>query len=221
MNLIERTEEAIERAELGLSNLTWPILRLSGMSSPKVRHFLNNIIYPDTRYLEVGCWRGSTFVAALWKNEPEIAFAIDNWSEFNDPNFQIFYFQQVAGHPRDIFLQNVERFVETDKKVIIEGDCFDLDPNSMGIYNINTYFYDGAHDYDSQHKSLTHYYEVLDKEFIFIVDDWNNDYAKNGTRDAIRDLNLTPLFEYEGIARSNGDVAEWWNGLYISVLRKE
>ena len=47
------------------------------MASGKVRHLLNNLA--ARRYLEVGVWKGATFVAACYGRRLESATAIDNF----------------------------------------------------------------------------------------------------------------------------------------------
>jgi len=210
--LINRVKNSINNAEQYSSNLIKPILDLMGASSTKVRHFLNNIITSNSRYLEIGCWKGSTFVSALWENNPEIAFAIDNWSQFVDGYLE---------HPKKTFYNNLNQFVKSKNIHLIHKNCFEIDLKHYNITNINTYFYDGGHSYEDQYKALTYYYKSLSDCFIYIVDDWNwVETVQDGTKNAIKDLNLNILFEQEMPADFNGDVEKWWNGLYICVLKK-
>ena len=220
--LINIVKESIENAEKGFSKLTSPILELCGMSSPKVRHFLNNIVCSTSRYLEIGCWKGSTFVSAMHQNQPEIAFVIDDWREFNNPDYQCHFWPKYPyEHPKSAFYNNIKQFLEPSNTiVVIEDDCFKVDIDLNKICNINTYFYDGSHFLETQYEALNYYYDALDNEFIFIADDWNFDNVKEGTQTAIKDLDLELLFEYIGHADYNRDIENWWNGLYISVLRK-
>jgi hypothetical protein len=213
--IVNFTTLAVNNAISEQSKLTPDILKISGMSSNKVRHFLNNIITPTSRYLEIGSWRGSTFVSALFKNNPEIAFAIDNWSEFTDPNLQ----SGSGVGPQQAFMENVKKYITCDYNVI-EGDCFKINPVENRIKNINTFFYDGSHDLNSQKQALTYYYDFLSDCFIFMVDDWNEDSTRIGTKIAIEELNLKTIYEYVGKADHNGDRKNWWNGFYISVLKK-
>jgi len=68
--LIKHVQFSIGAAEKGLSNLNENILNIHGMSSAKNRHFLNNICnFPYVNYLEIGCWKGSTFISALYENQ--------------------------------------------------------------------------------------------------------------------------------------------------------
>jgi hypothetical protein len=218
--LVDIVKNAISNAQLYQSKLNNNILQMHGMSSPKVRHFLNNVISFKSRYLEIGCWRGSTFVSTLYKNSPEVAFAVDNWSEFNDSNMQLCNFDPIVGHPRDVFKQNVYKYLHCNIN-IVEGDCFQIDPHQYGIENINTFFYDGEHSFTSQQRALTYYYNYLAECFIFIVDDWTVPHIQEGTKDGIKESNLQVLYEYEGVPIKRQDVENWWEGLYISVLRKQ
>lgn len=34
------------------------------------------------RYMEIGAWKGSTHISALYKNFPEYTIAIDNFSQY-------------------------------------------------------------------------------------------------------------------------------------------
>jgi hypothetical protein len=91
----------------------------------------------------------------------------------------------------------------------------------------NIYMYDGEHSAASQENALVHYYDCLDDVFIFIVDDWNDERVRRGTRNGIAKMNLTVLYEKElrltmdethtpeHIARQS-----WWNGIYMAVLEK-
>ncbi len=72
-------QTSIELAYQGSSSLTQQILNIDGMSSPKVRHFLNNLCsLPGTSYLEIG-WKGSTWISALYGNKATIQQA-DDWN---------------------------------------------------------------------------------------------------------------------------------------------
>lgn len=87
--------------------------------------------------------------------------------------------------------------------------------------------YDGNHSVESHYKALSHYYNVLDNIFIYIVDDWNNREVRTGTICAIEKLNLKILYEKE-VRLTTDDThtpieiakTSWWNGIYIVILQK-
>lgn len=211
IQLIEHVIKSIRNAEHHLSKLNNQILLLEGMSSPKVRHFLNNLCsLPNTHYLEIGCWKGSTFISSLFNNQENIssAIAIDNWEEF--------------GGPKQQFLNNCSDFLSKNTYTFYEVDCFKINPLTLCKEPVNIYFYDGNHSRKSQELAFTYYNDIFDDVFIAVVDDWNwpmND-VRIGTKTAFQKLGYTVLFEKAMPARWNIDTENWWNGLYIAVIRK-
>jgi hypothetical protein len=205
--IIAHVNTAINNTESYNSKLTEQILRIEGMSGRKNRHLLNNIICDESRYLEIGLYCGSTFISALYKNSPEIAIGIDNWS--------------YPGLQKQITLDNLCRYLPSPAQYeIIDKDCFAVDLNNSNIKNINTYFYDGHHFEHEQIQALEYYYSVLSDMFIYIVDDYADIPVQIGTKKAIQNLNL--IIEYENIKKHSCDQDHygWWNGLGIYILRK-
>jgi hypothetical protein len=213
MDIIKHLEKSINNAQLNRSKLPKEILDCGGFSSSKIRHLLNNILeLPDSNYLEVGVFMGSTFVSALYKNSLNSAYAVDNWSEFND-----------YGDIKTIFKTTCEKF-DLKNYEFFEEDCFKMDLSKIKN-KINIYFYDGNHDESNQYKALKYFYPVLADEFIFMVDDFDSYDAKwaeveRGTRHAIKNCNLNVLFEKHlySLGRNNAD--SWWNGFFVSYLKK-
>jgi hypothetical protein len=78
-------DTAFKNAENDISKLTDDILSMEGMTGKKTRHFYNNLLNTeDARYLEIGCWKGSSVCSAMYGNKAKIV-CIDNWSEFEGP----------------------------------------------------------------------------------------------------------------------------------------
>jgi hypothetical protein len=206
--LINRVEHSILCANNRQTKLTEqqlnPLL-LPGMSGKKSRIMLNELIFPDTNYLEVGVWKGSTFVSALYGNQPNTAFAIDSFIQFGDVEVD--------------FLENTRKHNLPEFKLFRE-DSFTLsDETKSQLKDINTYFYDGEHEAHNQAGALTYYMPYLADTFIFLVDDWNWDKVKQGTRDGIKNNNLKVHQEWELIS-GGGDHENWWNAWYVAVLSK-
>jgi hypothetical protein len=203
---------AIENAKNHISKIhnECDILNIEGMSSKKVRHVLNNICsLSDSRYLEIGTWKGSTFLSALYENMHVDATCIENFSEFNGP--------------KDTFLRNTNHFLNLQKIPnfqFIEKDCFLVDTSLINKKNI--YFFDGGHEIEDHVKAFTHYDSVLDDIFICVIDDWNHKYnnVKIGTNKAFEKLGYNIVYDVALPAKFNGDQELWWNGLYIAVIQK-
>jgi hypothetical protein len=211
VNLIEKS---FENAEKNVSKISDEIIKMSGMSGIKTRHFYNNLLNSENaRYLEIGTWKGSTVCSAMYKNSATVV-CIDNWSEF--------------GGPKQEFITNFEKFKGENTATFIENDCYKISISDLPIKKFNIYMYDGNHTFDSHYKALLHYYDCLDETFIFIVDDWNWEDVRNGTKNSIQKLNLKVMYEKEiRLTWDNTHTSKskakktWWNGIYISILQKK
>jgi hypothetical protein len=199
---LETIDKAIKDAIEGKSKLTPEILGMEGMSSAWVRHLLNNLI--GGNYLEVGVWHGSTFISALYGNKIN-AYAIDNWSEYNDNDSKY------------NFYKNCERF-GISGFTFFECDAFTVDLKK--IPKIDIYFYDGDHNYENTIKALTYFLPVLSDEFLFIVDDYEWEGVERGVWDGIKECNLKVIYMRYLESVGPNDKNTWWNGLGIFKLRK-
>ncbi len=205
MSLKSRVEIAIDFAERGRSQLPQAILELEGMSSPKVRHLLNNLNHwPDARYLEIGCWKGSTLISALFGNQAQ-HWAIDNFCEYEGSE--------------SILRERCKQHLGTEPN-FFNADCFALDLNKAGIEDVNVYFYDGWHSFGAQRQALTHFIDRMEPTFIYIVDDWGGNEGlpvREGTLLAIQELGLEIIHE----RTLPGGPGQWWNGLWVAVLSRQ
>lgn len=149
--LVKHVQSSIVAASVHSSKLPSAALFVEGFSSEKVRHLLNNLCqFPKGRYLEVGCWKGSTFIAALYGNEKQVecAISIDNWSELGGPSFD--------------FRTNCAIWLTNVPYKFHSFDCFAIDPKRFITDKINVYFYDGAHPEEDKKNAFTHFNDVLD-----------------------------------------------------------
>ena len=206
--LVERISLALENTELLKSNLNKEILEMEGMSGYKTRHFYNNLCsFSDTRYLEIGSWKGSSLCSAMYKNTISCT-AIDNWSLWEGP--------------KNEFLKNYETYKGNNNAKFIENDCWNVDINKLD--KVNIYMYDGHHSESSHYKALNYFLPILDTEFIYLVDDWNWESVREGTDNSIKDNNLNIIYKKEIFTEKDpgrkGALTEWHNGICIFVLKK-
>lgn len=220
--LIGRVVRSLQRAEQHQSRLPPDVLAMSGMSSPKVRHYLNNLCsYPLTRYFEVGTAAGSTHISALSNNDLQVAVASDLWVEIkNEGGKQAFLdnCKQHLGHePSD----NHE-----DDWFLVSGDCFEIDLAQMPK-EINVYFFDGGHEVEDHYRAIHHFRDILADRFIMVIDDWNDHRVQEGTAKALKEGGYNIAFSHYCVAKPGstppawGDMNEWWNGLMTLVLEKK
>lgn len=190
----------------------WVVL-LSGMSGRKYRYLINNLIgrLRSPRYLEVGSFAGSTACSAMYGNSVEM-ICIDNWSQF--------------GGPRDLFMHNVRRTMNTNSKIaVVEADFRSVDFHAFN--DVMVYMFDGPHAEQDQYDGVALALPALAKEFVLIVDDWNFTEVRNGTHRALQDRNLTILCGFEIFTTTNNthpivqwQNSDWHNGYYIAAIRK-
>jgi predicted O-methyltransferase YrrM len=212
MEIVRHVSDSLNLAEIRGSKINSEIEKYTGYTGTFTRHFYNLICsIPDTKYLEIGTWYGSSSISALYKNKINATF-IDNWSEFNGN--------------KQILVSALEKYKGVSSYSLIESDCWKVDVDSLGMYDV--YLYDGAHTYADQYKAIKYYYSKLKKNCIVMIDDWNWKDVRMGTMDAFRDLDAKFLFQKE-IILPDSDTAHmpnhrgkntWWNGIGIFVLDK-
>jgi hypothetical protein len=210
--LISHIEESLALANNNKSKISDDLLKMEGMSGKKTRHFYNNLCsMNNTRYLEIGTWKGSSLCSAMFNNKITCV-AIDNFSEF--------------GGPRDDFIKNLDKYKGINNVTFIEKNCWDIDVSKLGKFDI--YMYDGNHNHDSHYKALNHYLPCLDDIFIYIIDDWNWPWVRDPTLKAILDNNLEIIYKKEifvehdenYVTPLSGQDSDWHNGISIFILKK-
>lgn len=182
---------------------------LPGMSGQRFRSFLNHLsISLDCfNYLEIGVWRGSTAKCVLHESKAS-AILIDNWSQF--------------GGPKKIAQKKLKKYIRNSRANILDIDFNEITETSHHL-EPHVYFYDAAHDYDSQRAAIELLDKMLFQELIVIIDDWNWDNVKKGTRDALKSTKVSPIAEWEITTRFDymgGRFSSWHNGVFVCVLRK-
>lgn len=191
-------KEAFARAEKLESKIPAEYLKkLTGLSSPKIWHLLNNLCSDAKVYFEVGTYMGSSLMAAVYDNDVK-PVAVDNFC--------------MKPKTRNHFFQNVKHMKNLQ---FIEQDAFTIDVKELP--KIDVYFFDGGHEYEDQYRALTHFIDAMQNEFIFAVDDWNRETSQDATFKAIEDLKLEILDMEERLCENKGD---WWCGLATFKLKK-
>ena len=200
---------------------------MSGMSGKKYRYFINNFIslIADPRYLEIGCWAGSTACSALYGNEVKV-LCIDNWSEFVDP--KTINPSLNVKNPKKEFEINTKKVIsEKIDFQFIESDFRKINYNEVGKFNI--YFFDGPHEIKDHYDGIAIVQPSLDDIFILIIDDWNTLHIRQGTLEVINDLNIKIISKIEIMTTQDNTMpkffqcqfSDWHNGYLIAVCQKQ
>lgn len=204
---------AFDIAEAEASGLSAEALAVRGYCGRRNRHFLNALCaFDGCRYFEIGSHAGASMSAAMYGNRIS-AVAIDNWSQF--------------GGPRGEFLEAMAAFRGANELRLIERNCFEVDPATLGPFDI--FYYDGDHRAESHTKALRRFYRCLGDRAIVIVDDWNWAQVREGTNAALAALDMPIIFE-KAIILPESDVVDmpkhrgretWWNGIYVMVIDRQ
>jgi hypothetical protein len=244
--LVSLVQLAVRLAEQGVSRLPREVLvGVSGMSSALGRHMMSNLccLSPGTRYLEVGSYVGSTLLScsAGCPTLVESTVAVDQFS-FSGPS--------ETANIRNRFRRNLESIHGGFGPVtMVEGDGMQpstvaaartamadqlygahrsglrmLNASDVLVRDVpakaNLYMYDGPHSADDHRNALTVWQDVLEDEFILIVDDWNDESVREGTYAGLREANMSVLYSEQMPSRYNTDTVEWWDGYAVMVILK-
>jgi hypothetical protein len=244
-NLIFKLEYCAAEAEMRNSSLLPEFLNMDGMSTEKVRHYLNNVctgisfLSGMKHYFEVGCASGSTYISSNFKSNLDSTLVCDIFTE-----------KKCGKSGREDFISNCKEYLGREPENLLTQDCFSLDLNKFSN-KINIYLYDGPHEVSDHEKSLTYFEEIFDDTLVFIIDDWNDPRVQLGTLIGLAKINYDVVFwRYDpanfhiapfvvttvfrkairldkkdmppvrGYSLDFGDAHRWTNGLMTMILRK-
>ena len=215
----QRALDAIDNALVGKSNFTQEKYSARGLSSPRVRHLLNNLCsHEDAVYLEMGTYMGSTFFAAMMGN-PIPCFGVDDFSDPDCKPMSSHVYWTECGNPLEEFKVNFEKY-ENDNTTFIGTSIVDLKEEDFEGKKPNVVFYDADHDYVQQLNNLNHITPFLADKFILVIDDANFDGVIDSTIQYIKENNFDVWFERKILSGIPENPNHWWNGLYVMVLEK-
>jgi predicted O-methyltransferase YrrM len=189
-----------------------------GMTSPRKLQLLNLAVRQlptdgTECYFEVGTFQGKSLIGALLGNPRRRAVACDNFTLFDEP-----------GNPKNKLRleQNLARYGLGEQVQFYDCDFEQLIGkwSEQGFPPIGVYFYDGAHDEDSQYRAVRLIEPLLARRAIVIIDDWryapdSQSRAEAGTKRALAESSNAWRIEHVLPARRNGDVGAWWNGVCV------
>ena len=215
----QRSMDAIDDALKNKSKFRPEVYSARGLSSPRVRHLLNNLCsYDDSVYLELGTYMGSTFFAAIMDNNIP-CFGVDNFSEPNcQPMTKNIYWTE-CGNPLEEFKVNFDKY-ENGETTFIGTSIKDLKEEDFEGKKPNVIFYDANHDYVEQLNNLNHVLPFLADKFILVIDDANFDGVVESAIQFVSENKLDVYFERKLLSGVIENPHHWWNGVYIMVLEK-
>ena len=196
---------------------------VEGLTSPRVRHFLNNLCSQEGAvYLEVGVYAGSTFCAAVQNNDMVAAYANDNWSQPNLQPAREDITLALENVTVDTFVKNLQENITTETLdfdiQVLNGDSSQLGKKDFK-HDVNVIFYDGDNDQMKMVEFFTNMLTFTQDVFTLVIDDANIEKNVEVTKQFLDYNGLKILYERE-LLNDPEDAAMWWNGLYVVVVSK-
>lgn len=188
--------------------------KIPGLTSMRVQTLLNSIASGVGTYLEVGSYLGATACAAL-QNNTLTAFFVDKWEENLQPNSDN---SVLTENNKEKFLENIEKYQGQSQISVYDCDLFEA-PIDLMYNKIQMFFYDGPHDKESTKQAVQYYWSTFKNEAVLIFDDANWEGVIDGANEGIVDMQGQIVYK-KAILNSEENSSEWWNGLYIVIIRK-
>jgi Methyltransferase domain len=207
-DLVKHTADSVARSGI-------PTVKVDaqGLTSVRVQTLLNHLARGVDTYLEVGSYLGATVCAAM-KDNPLTVFAVDNWRQQIQPQNG----EKLPPNNIETFIENIKKYKGNSVINIIDQDFLSVDVSGF-LNTVKLFFYDGPHDATSTQRAVEHYWPSLANEAILVFDDANWQGVVDGARAGINACNGFVTYE-KLMLNSEENAREWWNGLYILVVRK-
>ena len=216
----KRVLKAIDDGNTQTSNFDPEGYSIQGLSSNRIRHFLNSLCsHDDAVYLELGTYTGSTFFAATMNNKAK-CIGVDDFSEPNVKPIVDRGMWTECGNPYDTFVNNWQKY-ENGNAAFVKASVEELTEEDFGGSKVNILFYDANHDIMAQMNNLNHLLPFLDDKFILIVDDANFDGVVEGAVTWAQENNLKCYLERKILSSVIESPVHWWNGIHVMVLEKD
>lgn len=139
----EFVEAALSLSDNGQSKLSERERELFGLSSTRLRSFINNICSKEnTSYLEIGVYRGATLLSAMYGNPTCTAVGIENFLyDEREPKKQAPE-NHIWDNMKSQLESNIERYkdpnmsVNTDNITIIQSNFEDVDWSTQPKFDV-------------------------------------------------------------------------------------
>lgn len=189
-------------------------INIPGLTADRVQSLINGLAKSSSKYLEIGSYQGATAAAALMGNRLH-AYFVDIWQEAPQAVREDISTPQT--NTLKEFKDNIAQYKGENKVFISNSDMFKVNLNGMS--DIDLFFYDGPHDFESTKNAVKYYSPVFAKHAVLIFDDANWTDVVQGAHKGMIESGLKILYSKK-ILNSLESATEWWNGLYVVVVEK-
>ena len=201
-------------AQLLIDTVNCPIGdTVEGITSDKIKQLLNGLGKLSTSYLEIGVLNGGTFCSTIKDNTLK-AYAVDHWQEKTKSNNGLIDIDS----SKEKFIENAKKF--KGNNTIKVFDCHFLNVEKSNIEDIDLFFYDADHSKEMNYQAVKYFSDKIMDEAILMFDDANWDGVVDGAKQGIIDSGFEILYE-KILLNEEESTDMWWNGFYLTVIRKK
>lgn len=210
-----QVDEKIQLVVDGLINsVTRPVdVDIPGLTSQRVKQFLNYLGAGSKQYLEVGSYLGATLASTI-KDNTLTAYAVDHWSTNVQPANGV----EFPENSKAVFIENAKRYKGNNTIKVFDSNFINV--NKSEITNVDLFFYDGDHSEIATSAAVKYFAECFADTAILIFDDANWSGVVSGAMAGINSTNFDVLYEKK-VLNSEEDPEQWWNGLFILVVKRK
>jgi len=160
-----------------------------------------SLLGPAEAYVEVGVYHGASLIASMLGNEGTRFVGVDSFG-FRGANLE-----KVKA--------NLGRFGLAPPEVVV-GDAFELVPGgALDAVTIGVWYYDAAHDYESQVDGLRIAEPLLAPGALMIVDDTDWAHVARAMDDYLaQQPRARRILTVDGSSRG---APHWWEGMQVLV----
>lgn len=185
---------------------------IEGLSSSRIKKLLNEIGKISKNYLEIGVLNGSTFCAAIENNQLN-AYAVDMWKD----NTQASNGSTNITPSKEKFSDNARSVKGLNSIKVFDADFRTIDKDTLP--EIDFFFYDADHSEKSTMDAVTYFADKFSNDAILIFDDANWSGVVSGVDKGLKKAGLNVVFSRILLNEQESE-KDWWNGLYILIVRK-
>ena len=95
-----------------------------------------------------------------------------------------------------------------------------LNVDKSEIDKIDMFFYDADHSHEMTSAAVRYFSDKFTDQAILIFDDANFDGVVSGAKEGMKQSGLEVIYE-KLLLNEMEDPDQWWNGLYICVIREK
>jgi len=181
--------------------------QVTGMTTANVMQLLNfavECLEPNEVYCELGCFQGASLIAALLEHPEHMAYAVDNFSEFD-----------TFGDSFEKLTENLSTFNLSEQVFLCNQEFEEFFCELKEIDSeekIGVYFYDAAHDYRSHLMGLLLVEPFLADQALIVISNSNWSAARQANWDF---LAAHPQCKLCLDKTEGNDNSKLWNGLQV------